>query len=259
MDSREEPVIDVSVILASYNAANYLEENFRQILNVLDATVYKYEIIFVDDKSADSTVQVIKQLIQGKPNCRLYEHTENLGRGATVCDGFKKARGDIIGFIDLDLDNPARYIFSMILGIKKGEADVATALRVYYFSKKNPYLLFRLLISKAYARIASLWMGTSLKDTETGCKFFKRDKLMTLMEETRDHGWFWDTEIMVRAYYHGYRIIEIPTLFIRDTNYSTVNLLPDSLRYLRQLWNFWPVKEQLKLRLQATRKSQGIF
>ena len=253
MESEMSQEIDVSVVLACYNAAFYVEESIRQIQNVLDATIYKYELIIVDDRSADNSVEIIKKLIAGNLNFFLYEHETNRGRGATVSEGLKTARGKIIGFIDLDLDNPARYIFSMILGIQNENADVTTARRVYFW-KFNPYLFIRMLASKAYSAIAGAWFETGLKDTETGCKFFRREKILPLLEETKNDRWFWVTEIMVRAYYAGLKIVEIPTLFIRDTQYSTVQLIPDSLRYLYNLWRFWPIKRQLKAQFDTKKR-----
>ena len=248
--------MDVSVILASYNAALFVEKSVRQIQDVLDATIYNYELIFVDDRSTDDSVSVIKRLIAEKPNCFLYEHTVNRGRGAVVSEGFKKARGEIVGFIDLDLDNPAHYLFPMILGIQKGNADVMTARRIYYW-KLNPYLFIRMLTSKAYSALSGTWLQTGLKDTETGCKFFRKEKILPLLEETKNDRWFWDTEIMVRAYYAGLKILEIPTLFIRDTHYSTVRILPDSLVYLYNLWRFRPVQRQLKKRFEAEKHGKA--
>ncbi|OGW84234.1 MAG: hypothetical protein A2Z83_08105 [Omnitrophica bacterium GWA2_52_8] len=237
--------VDVSIVLACYNASSYAEESIRQIQAVMDATIYRYELIFVDDKSKDDTVAIVQKCIEGKDNCHLHLHDINIGRGKTVFDGFTKAQGTIVGFIDLDLDNPARYIPSMILGIRSGNADVCTALRVYQW-KLNLYFLVRLICSKGYAFLSSRLLGTNLKDTETGCKFFRKEKIMPSMQESKSSGWFWDTEIMTRAYYADLKILEIPTLFIRNTHVSTVNLLPETLRYLKSLMKFLPVVKKLR-------------
>ena len=250
--------IDVSIILACYNAASYVEESFKQIEDVLKATIYCYELIFVDDKSNDATVSIVKKLIQGKDYCRLYVHEINQGRGKTVHNGLMKARGEIIGFIDLDLDNPARYMTSMILGIRNNRADVCTALRVYRW-KFNLYFFIRLLLSKGYAKLSSALLQTYLKDTETGCKFFRRDKIIPILEQTQEHGWFWDTELMTRAYYGGLVIREIPTLFIRNTFVSTVDLLPETFKYLYALFHFLPVKNKLRRQWLRHEEKANLF
>ncbi len=248
-----EKTPDVSIVIATYNAEKFVEENVHQIEAVMNATVFNYELIFVDDKSKDGTVEIVKKLIEGKPHCSLTVHPENRGRGRTVHDGIKAAKGEIVGFIDIDLDNPARYIFSMILGIKLGHYDVTTADRNYKW-RWGVYFLMRMILSQGYAVLSSTILGTHLKDSETGCKFFNRKKILPILEATQDTGWFWDTEIMTRAHYAGLKILEIPTLFIRNTQLSTVKLLPDTLRYFWSLLKFIPTKNQLKQEYLALKK-----
>lgn len=242
---KKEKDPEISIVIACYNAEKFLEDSVSQIRAVMDATVFTYELIFVDDKSSDNTVSIVERLIEGKPNCVFLKHRSNHGRGKTVHDGIKRARGRIAGFIDIDLDNPARYIFSMILGIRNGHADVCTAYRVYQ-PKWGLYFIVRMILSRGYAWLSSRLLGTGLKDTETGCKFFLRDKILPVLEQVENRGWFWDTEIMTRAYYAGLTILEIPTLFMRNTQVTTVRLIPETFRYLVTLFRFLPEKNRLK-------------
>ena len=53
-----------------------------------------------------------------------------------------------------------------------------------------------------------------LEDTLAGCKFFKRDKILPILSKVKDNHWFWDTEIMVIAYYEGLELKEIPSVFL---------------------------------------------
>jgi hypothetical protein len=78
-----------------------------------------------------------------------------------------------------------------------------------------------------------------LNDTETGFKFFRREKILPVLGRTEDRGWFWDTEIMVRAHHAGLTIIEIPALFIRRFDKrSSLHPFGDTLDYARKLWRF---------------------
>ena len=90
--------------------------------------------------------------------------------------------------------------------------------------------------------LRALWLrllGTSLRDTETGYKFFRRQALLPLLEEVRDPGWFWDTEVMVRAEQRGLRIAEIPGAYVRRFDKtSTVRGLRDSFQYFGKLLAF---------------------
>lgn len=236
---------DISVIIACYNSGDCLEQSFYEIKEVLDSTRYAYEIIMVDDKSRDHTVEVIKKLKKENPDIRTVFHKTNCGRGKTVYDGFRKSKGRIIGFIDIDLDNPARYIYPLVLSIDKGRADVCTAKRVYMMKAKF-YLISRWIASRGYSFLVRRILQVKLQDTETGCKFFLREKVMPVLREVKHRGWFWDTEIMVRCYFRRLRILEMPTLFVRDSYESTVQLVPDTVKYFFNLLAFRKQVKNLK-------------
>ena len=236
-DHKDSPQVDVSLVLACYNAANYLEESFIQIVEVLSHTKFSYEIIMVDDKSKDRTAAIIKKLQKNYLNVKTIFHRHNAGRGKTVYDGFRLSKGRIIGFIDVDLDNPARYIFPLVLTLEQGYADVCTAKRIYLL-KKNPYLVLRWILSRGYSTLVKWLLGIKIQDTETGCKFFLRKKIMPILKTVKTRGWFWDTEVMTRCYFKRMRIFEMPTLFIRTSKMSTVEIVPDIWKYIINLINF---------------------
>jgi glycosyltransferase involved in cell wall biosynthesis len=228
---------DVSLVIACYNETPVLEVGIHQILKTLASTCWSYEIIFVDDCSQDGTPELIQKLMKKYPNhdLRAMFHEINCGRGRTVSDGFRIAVGNVVGYIDIDLEVSSCYIPSMVLAIQDG-ADIATALRVYRIA---PKLFHRFLLSNGYKYLVRLFLGLPLKDTETGYKFFRRDKLMSILDQVKDPGWFWDTEIMTRAYLAGYTIKEIPCLFTkRYDKKSSVHLFRDSLYYLIKLIKF---------------------
>jgi SAM-dependent methyltransferase len=78
-----------------------------------------------------------------------------------------------------------------------------------------------------------------VSDSESGYKFFRRETVLALLAETRDPGWFWDTEIMIRAVRAGCRIVEVPCLFLRNFRKpSTVRGIRDSLVYLLRVAAF---------------------
>ena len=243
---------DLSLVIACYNEEVELEESVRQVVDILDSTRWTYEIIFVDDCSRDRTREIIEALLvkyKGK-NFRKLFHEKNTGRGRTVADGVRLAHGDNAGFIDIDLEVHARYIPSMMIAIQNG-ADLATAHRIY---KVQFGLFSRFILSTSYAWLVRHLLGVHLKDTETGYKFFRRDKIVPVLDEIEDERWFWDTEIMVRSLLRGYKIEELPCLFIRRYDkQSTVNIVRDSLDYLAKLWRFRRVVRQLRAQPQAER------
>jgi len=240
-----ENIKELSLVIACYNEIPVLEESVRQILKTLDSTCWSYEVIFVDDCSQDGTPELIQKLVKqyADHDLRVMFHETNHGRGRTVSDGFRIARGNVVGYIDVDLEVPAFYIPTMVIAIHDG-ADIATAYRIYKIAFR---LFHRFLMNNGYKFVMRLALGLPLKDTETGYKFFRRDRLLAILDEVKDEGWFWDTEIMTRAFLAGYRIEEIPCLFTkRYDKKSSVHLFRDTYDYFVKLIKFRRVVQKIQ-------------
>src|SRR4029079_2072055 len=161
----------LSVVLACYNEAEHLERSFEEIRAVLDDQRGAYEILFVDDVSRDRTREIIAEIVKkhADRDIKVLLHEKNKGRGATVTDGFRAARGTIVGYLDVDLEVHARYIPSLVRAIEMGAA-VASVPRIYAFQIRS---LDRYFLSRGYSWLTRRLLGTAVQDTETGYKFFR--------------------------------------------------------------------------------------
>jgi glycosyltransferase involved in cell wall biosynthesis len=235
----------LSLVLACYNEAEHLEASFTEIRETLEQTHWPFEVIFVDDVSRDRTREILHGIVASHPQqqLRLILHDRNRGRGATVTDGFRAARGTITGYMDVDLEVHCRYIPSLVRAIEKG-ADIATVRRIYAFQVRS---LDRYFMSRGYSWLVRRLLDVPYRDTETGYKFFRRETVLPLLDEIEDGGWFWDTEFMARAARRGLPVAEIPGAYIRrEDKTSTVRGVRDSVRYFLELLAF-----RRKLRGQA--------
>lgn len=225
---------DLSLILACYNEEGILEQRTGKIFEALDRLGLGIEVIFVDDASLDETGRLIDRILVENPgrHLRKIAHLHNTGRGGAVSDGIRAAGGNLVGFIDVDLEVKADYIAPCVRALEQGY-DVATARRIY---KIQPGSLHRQIMSRGYSVLVRWQTAVPLLDTETGFKFFRRDRILPVLDQVHDQGWFWDTEIMVQAHRAGLRIIEIPTPFERCTDKaSSVRIWRDSLNQYRKL------------------------
>lgn len=227
--------IQISLILPCYNEQQHVEKSFDSIVNIMESIKIPWEIILIDDKSQDDTVKLIKKLtnLYKNKNIKFYLHKKNKGRGATVSEGFKKAKGFVVGYMDIDCEISPHYIPIFIGSILKG-SDIAIAKRFYKFSI---FSLHRWLTSKLYSYLVQFVFNLPFHDTESGYKFFNRKKISKVLNSTRDNHWFWDTEIIVKSYlYFNLKIVEVPTIFIRRRDKkSTVNIWSDSIQYVNKL------------------------
>ena len=189
----------------------------------------------MEDKSTDDTLVRVQKLFPDLKNTKLIQHKENQGRGKTISDGIKAASGIYCGFLDVDLEISSDYIPLFIKELEKG-FDIVVGNRFY---DKNLAALSRVLSSKGYQLIVHSLLKLPIDDTETGYKFFEREKILPILSKIAEKGWFWDTEICARAYWAGLKVSQIPVLFIRRVDKkSTVKLIPDTLDYMVKIYRF---------------------
>jgi glycosyltransferase involved in cell wall biosynthesis len=235
----------LSLVIACYNEEPVLLASFAEIRDTLRELKRTFEIIFVDDKSKDRTRELLERIVAENRDLdlKVILHDVNRGRGATVTDGFRAARGEIAGYLDVDIEVHPRYIPSLMREIEKG-ADVATLRRIYALQVRH---LDRYFMSRGYSWLVRVLLETPLRDTETGYKFFRREKLMPVLDAISDPGWFWDTEFMLRAERRGLVIREVPGAYVRrDDKQSSVSGIKDSFDYFARLWRFRSELARLK-------------
>lgn len=229
---------DVSIVIPCYLEESHLEHSISEIDRVMGHEVWSYELLFVEDGSTDRTPEIIKDLILQHANRRAIFHEKNRGRGATVTEGIRAARGEVAGFIDIDLEVHARYIPEAVSHIFDLNYQVVVGRRDYRL-QLSPSFLLRHFLSMNYRRWCHWALPVPVTDSEAGLKFFRQVDILPVLEQVRSHGWFWDTEVVARAHRAGLRVGEFDCLFVRrQDKRSTVRVFRDSLQYFRALRKF---------------------
>jgi len=233
----------VSMALACYNQQDFLEKSVSTIENVLKSAKLNYEIILFDDGSTDKTPEIIKSLASKNKKIRAFFREKNLGRGKTTSEAISKARGNITGFIDTDLESDVRAMPELIKAVASGY-DIAIGNRTYQLDSNS---IFRFFLSRGYHYLLKLIVGTRLKDTEAGFKFFNTKSIIPVLKEAETSRWFWDTEIMVLSERRGLKIKEIWVPFIKNREGKT------TMRFLKDISEYWTELFAFRKRLKGKR------
>jgi glycosyltransferase involved in cell wall biosynthesis len=231
-----------TLILPCYNEGSTFEKSVNKIIAELNRSKRGWEIIFVEDKSADDTKLAVERFVKTNRNVRAIFHKKNMGRGKSVADGIIASRFPICGFMDVDCEVSPSYIPLFINEIKRG-SDLVVGTRFY---EKGFSSISRVAASRVYSFIVKMVLDIPIGDTETGFKFFNKNNILKVLKTVRDEGWFWDTEICARSYWKGLKVAEVPVLFVRRREKkSTVNLVSDSVDYFIKLVKFRSQKPPL--------------
>jgi glycosyltransferase involved in cell wall biosynthesis len=230
----------VSVVLPCYKDAPHLRQNVERIVQTLELLNVGFEVILVNDASPDETGAIADQIASelGPDYLRVIHHPHNRGRGAAFISGAREARGDIVGYLDVDLEVSPVYLVECVRMITQDEADLVIGQRHY---RVEFGLIYRHILSRSYSWLVSTVLRIPRDlDSESGYKFFRRSVLEPYLDLFAHHGWFWDTEVVSRFYWGGRRIGCVPCLFLRNAEKtSTVRPVYDTLEYCRHLISYW--------------------
>jgi glycosyltransferase involved in cell wall biosynthesis len=220
----------VSILLPCYKEEEHLRHSVEELVRVARGFDFPYEFIFIEDASPDNTAAVLRELQPTVPHSKFIYHERNKGRGAALKSGYAVAEGEIVGYIDIDLEISPLYIADAIDQLKN--CDVVVGNRTY-FSAVSVNSIIRNLTSRTYKRVSRMMLGHAFSDTEAGFKFFRRAKVDPFFGSIQDNHWFWDTEFMLEVQKAKLKLCEMPVEFIRNNRkQSTVKLGADTRKYL---------------------------
>lgn len=98
----------LSVIVPFYNEVESLPKLYQKLVDELNKLKQPYEVILVDDGSNDSSLRGLSDLNVKSQNTKIIAHRKRLGKGKALASGFAASHGDIVVFMDADLqDDPA--------------------------------------------------------------------------------------------------------------------------------------------------------
>lgn len=154
--------IDLSIVVPLYNEEDSVELLHRKITDALHGTGLNYEVLFIDDGSADRTLERAASITEVDPHLRVVEFRSNSGQTPAMAAGIDLATGRIIATMDGDLQNDPDDIPAMM-----AEMDDDTHMVVGWRKNRQDKLITR----KVPSRIANWLIGkvTGVPIRDNGC------------------------------------------------------------------------------------------
>ncbi len=214
----------IVVVLPAYNAGKTLEKTYREIpFDIVD------EVVLVDDKSSDDTVEVGKRLgIQ-----HIISHEKNTGYGGNQKSCYNKAveiGADIVIMVHPDYQYTPKLIHSMSYLIANELYPVVLGSRILgKGALKGGMPWYKYVANRILTLSQNLLMGQKLSEYHTGYRAFSREVLQAVNYNINSDDFVFDNQMLAQIFYKGFEIAEItcPTKYFAEA--SSINLKRSSI------------------------------
>jgi dolichol-phosphate mannosyltransferase len=227
------------VVVPTYNE----RANLQQIAPLILQQDPRIELLVVDDSSPDGTGQIADELAAADPRVHVLHRATKEGLGKAYLAGFRWALDhgyDLIFEMDADFSHDPRFIPDFLRAIEN--ADLVIGSRYKTGVNVINWPISRLLLSLGANQYARVLTGLPLADSTGGFKCFRRQVLEVIdFEQVRSNGYAFQIEMSFRAWKKGFRLVEIPIVFIdRVEGQSKMNK-----RIVREaIWMVWWLRLQ---------------
>ena len=193
----------LSIIIPCYNEVKTIKEIIEKVKNEKN---YEKEIIVIDDFSTDGTREILKNDISEKID-ELILNDRNFGKGYSVRQGIKRARGDIILIQDADLEYDPSDYSKLIEPIKKDYADVVYGSRFVGSDEKRVLFFWHSIGNYFLTTLSNMFSNLNLTDMENCYKVFKSEIIKNI--ELKENRFGFEPEVTAKIAKKNCRIYEV--------------------------------------------------
>jgi glycosyltransferase involved in cell wall biosynthesis len=205
----------ISITIPVYNEREAIGPLFTKIREVMDRIGKPYEVIFVNDGSADGSAELLNEMAAASPQMKVIHFRRNFGQTAAMMAGFDYASGEVIIPMDGDYQNDPEDIPRMLAKLEEGY-DVCSGWR----RDRQDNALQRNIPSMMANKLISWISGVRLHDFGCSLKAYRRDVIAGVRLYGEMHRF-----LPIYTKWHGARITELPVNhFARRTGHSKYGL-----------------------------------
>jgi dolichol-phosphate mannosyltransferase len=196
----------VSVVLPTYDEALNISDLVDEIRQALKD--HELEVLVVDDDSPDGTWRIVEEKARTTPGLRLIRRTNERGLTSAISEGIRRARGDVVCWMDCDFSMPPSVLPRLVAKITQGY-DLAVGSRYVEGGRDaRDDTGMRVLASRVITRLSSLLLVRDFYDYTSGFVAARRSVFEQLALRG-DYGEYF-IDLVFRAHRLGFRIVEIP-------------------------------------------------
>lgn len=201
------------VIIPTYNE----KENIRTVIERLQALPIELDILIIDDNSPDGTAEIVRSLQIDNPRLFMLNRSDKLGLGTAYLTGFNWAlerNYEYILEMDADLSHNPDDVPRLISECENGY-DLVIGSRYCNGVNVINWPIKRLILSYGANKYTRMISGMPIMDATSGFKCYRRNVLDGIdLARIKSSGYSFQIEMHFRAWSAGYKIKEIPIIFV---------------------------------------------
>lgn len=201
--------VKLSIIIPVRNEGINIKILLKILMTVLEST---HEILIVHDAIDDDSIPIVRKLQAKADNVRLIHNTLGKGVANAIKSGIAVSKGEYILIFAADEIGPVLAVEDMIMLMEKG-CDLVSCTRYAHGGRRLGGSFIQALLSKSGNRLFRFIVGTTLTDSTTGIKMFRRNIFDQLTLESQV-GWAILFELAIKAQMLGKTLGEVPIVSI---------------------------------------------
>jgi len=215
--------IKTSIVLCTYNEANYIANTIKELEN----NIKNLEIVIVDDSSTDGTVEILKKL-NIKNNYKIIFRQKSRSLASAFARGMVETTGEHVGWIDT---NMAELAPKFDLCVKELETSTDLVVLSRYIDGGGDNRVFlRAMASKYFNKFCRFVFNVKTKDLTSSIFLMKRKILDEVTILGYGHGEFF-LEFLYNVHKKGYNVSEIPYIQKKDEDISNSKSAPNLFKF----------------------------
>jgi len=226
------------VIVPTYNE----RDNIARLIDLVLAQGPEFEILVVDDGSPDGTGEIVAELEASDRRVHLLERPKKMGLGTAYIAGFRWALERDYQYIlemDADFSHDPAHLPQFLRAIEDADLVIGSRYQQGRVTVVN-WPIGRLILSYSANLYARAVTGLPVWDTTAGFKCFRRSVLEAIdFSQVRSNGYAFQIEMHFRAWKRGFRLTEIPIVFV-DRTEGTSKMSKAIVR--EAIWMVWRLR-----------------
>jgi glycosyltransferase involved in cell wall biosynthesis len=242
--------LDVTIVLPCYNEGPHVLQELDRITEAMDASGFRYELLVIDDKSTDNTLEVLQEALPRFPRMRLMPFQRNGGSGTARRIGSSEAYGRIVVWTDSDLTYPNERIPEFVQYLlDHPETDQVVGART---TEQGTHKILRVPAKWVIRKVAETLAGTKIPDLNSGLRAFRREVSLPYLR-LLPPGFSCVTTITLSFLSNQHTVDYLPIDYAKRAGTSKFHFVRDAYRYilqvLRMVMYFNPIKVLMPLAL----------